>query len=185
MVENILNSYNKASSAQIEEGLNWYRDANQFARTLPVPLTNAAAVISALSPANKWSTNKLEAQAIIHNVPGYRFCTYGQNVEKARIALREPEPERLFSEKTGYKTLSFYHNILNPEDPNWVTIDRHAAAVAEGRENSGSVRLTVKQYRAYAEAYKTAAFILGILPCQLQAICWVQHISKISEDIPF
>lgn len=178
MVENILKVYYRATSAQIEHGLRWYKEANEFARSLPISLANAAAVISALSPANKWETNKLEAQALIHNVPGYRYCTYGQNVEKARTAISHPDPARLFDEKTGYKTLSFYHNILNPEDPGWVTIDRHAAAVAEGRTGSGPVRLTPKQYRAYAQAYKDAAYLLGILPCQLQAICWVAHIEK-------
>lgn len=185
MVTNILNCYNSASDAQISEGMAWYRDAHEYAKTLPVPLQNAAAVISALSPASRWSTNKLEAAALIAGIKGYRFTTYGQNVTKARACITDPDPGRLFNAKTGAKTLNFYRNILNPEDPDWVTIDRHAAAVAEGRTNSGSVVLTPKKYREYAAAYIEAARQIGILPCQLQAVCWVRHIAREYEDVPF
>lgn len=177
MLNNILASYNAASTAQIEEGLNWYREAHKYAKSLPVPLANAAAVISALSPACRWETNKRDAAAIIESRSGYRFGTYGQNVTKARALITDPDPASKFSAKTGPKTLHFYHNILQPEDPEWVTIDRHAAAVAEGRDNSGGVALAPKQYREYAAAYKAAAAVIGILPCQLQAICWVRHVS--------
>lgn len=182
MVENILARYNRASTAQIEAGLVWYEEAHNYAKSLGVPIANAAAVISALSPACSWETNKRDAKAMVEKRKGYRFSSYGPNVAKAQRCLQDPGQ---FSEKTGAKTLNFYHNILDPSNPHWVTIDRHAAAVAEGRTNSGSVRLTVKQYRAYAAAYKEAAFRVGLLPCQLQAIVWIEHIESQNKDVPF
>lgn len=88
--------------------------------------------------------------------------------------------------KTGPKTFNFFHNILRPDDPNYVTIDRHAYAIAKG---DNAERLTQKQYLDVANHYVRSANRLGILPNQLQAVLWVdyrtKYVNTFKEFCPF
>jgi len=76
----------------------------------------------------------------------------------------------------GRKTFNFFMNLLNPCNPNYVTIDGHMVSVWLGRRillKSKEASLTAKKYTLIAEDYKTVARELGILPNQLQAVCWM------------
>lgn len=181
-------AYKQLSKNQVNNSKQWYIKASNFANYLSkkysVSYDKTCAVIAALSPACNWNQNKRDAELLIicfvtgANISDFAFSTYGPNVVKAlNILNSNKNPESFFSVKTGAKTLNFYHNILNPNDSDYVTIDRHAAAVYEGRKTSGSVRLTPKQYANIASAYIATAKELNMLPNQLQAVLWDGHIS--------
>src|SRR5690606_11014067 len=90
----------------------------------------------------------------------------------------DKETDSFFNAKTGAKTLSFYRNILNPNDTNYVTIDRHMLAVFKGRigKPSGTARITPKQYRELSAEFSKLAKKHNVTPCQLQAAVWEYHL---------
>lgn len=165
-----------------KSGINWYVEANLFARKVAEqynkPLKTVCAVISALSPATNWEQNKADTIGLISGKKGYKCVTYGKNVDKARRILRTNEA--LFSPKTGAKTYNFFYNIWQPESPEFVCIDRHAYLIATSDIYTG---LTPKQYNVIADHYKKAASKLGILPSQLQAILWTDY--RLKQNISF
>lgn len=176
----------KIFEASDKSGLNWYNDANEFctkiAEKYSLPLDRVCGVVSALSPGTNWEQNKKDAVNLIEAFLGlsdrkFKFTTYGQNVIKAQRILEETtrNPETFFNLKTGAKTYNFYFNILNPQDANYVTIDRHAYRIATGKEYKA---ITPKQYAEIAEHYKRAAKKLGVSPAQLQAALWVDYRKK-------
>lgn len=175
--------------SDIEHGMQWYKKANKFADHLSnqfqVDFNKVCAVISALSPACNWGQNKKDAKMMLIcyinnlNYADFNFSTYGPNVAKAWNILNSTnEPIDFFNLKTGAKTYNFYLNILNPLDINFVTIDRHAISVYKGTKRTNK-SLTVKQYGIIADAYTVAAYNLGILPCELQAILWTNHVTNV------
>lgn len=67
----------------------------------------------------------------------------------------------------GLKVRNFCMNLYNPLDPDYVTIDRHAARIA-GYDKG----LTRKKYVEIATAYKNVSKEIYLLPNQLQACTW-------------
>lgn len=185
-MKNLSKLFNKADKS----GLNWYNEANGFCIELSakygLSLSQVCAVVSALSPACNWEQNKRDTIGLIETVKGLRkykhkFGTYGANVLKARRILSgELLPENAFSLKTGAKTFNFYHNLLEPDNVNWVTIDRHAYTIATGEPYKA---LTKNQYSKIADYYKETARKLSLIPCQLQAVLWVDY--RIKKEIEF
>lgn len=177
-------------------GLNWYREARQWATDTATatgyPLEVVVGVLAALSPGTNWDRNKFEAERLLRinkgeNVPKFMFTTYGANVIKAeQIALGTLAPFDAFKEHTGPKTYYFFRCILFPDSPEYVCIDRHAYTIATGDTYKG---LTPKQYRLVADHYKRAAKRLNVMPSQLQAVLWVDYRNKLTKtldkEIPF
>lgn len=178
-MKNLVKLYERADRS----GISWYFEAHNFCADLSkrynVPLANVCAVVSALSPATNWEQNKRDAVRLIQGKEG-GYVTYGQNVIKAKIALKTDNPGNLFSMQTGAKTYNFYHCLLSPSSSAHVVIDRHAYRVATGKEYT---KLTLKQYLEIASHYMKAANKLGLLPSQLQAVLWVDY--RIKQDIKF
>lgn len=188
-METLIKAYKQLPKNQVNSSKGWYKKASNFANYLSqkyyVSYDKVCGVIAALSPACNWEQNKKDAETLLTvfvtdaNTTDFSFSTYGQNVVKALNILRsDKNPESFFSLKTGAKTLNFYQNILNPSNPEFVTIDRHAVAIYEGRKNSGSVQLTPKRYGKIAADYIETARQLNLLPNELQAILWSGHISN-------
>lgn len=88
----------------------------------------------------------------------------------------------------GSKVRSFYNNINNPDSPDFVTIDTHAAAgmtgfpagsgtpLVKGVMTPGSVTQGMSQgYPLYQEAINRVAAKWGVLPREVQSITWVQQ----------
>lgn len=74
---------------------------------------------------------------------------------------------------------SYANNKLNPNDPNFVTIDTHAANLALGslvRKSSGEFSIPKLQdeevYQLFMKAYQKAADDLGMIPSQVQSASW-------------
>ena len=164
------------------EGKDWYREANAWcnsqASRYSLPLETVCGVMSALSPGTNWEQNKKDTIAILEKRKDYKCTTYGPNVLKAREILADGIPR--FSMKTGPKTYNFYYNILDPEHPDYITIDRHAYTIATDEMYSG---LHTAAYLRIAERYRKAADILDLLPSELQAILWVDY--RVKHEIKF
>lgn len=196
MKTNIINIFDSATATQQANGLSWYKRANShakyLAKTYNTSLNKVCGIIAALSPATSWDRNIKDTEELLKGNSAHKFGTYGQNVLKAYKILNaslEMDIELFFSMKTGAKTYNFYRNILEPTNPNYVTIDRHAIAVWAGTNENKAASL--KLYREIAADYIAVAKQLNVLPCELQAITWVTYREKnvhemhLGEPVPF
>jgi hypothetical protein len=176
-VDNITSLFKSATKEQRQEGVDWYKRANDIAFELGKgDVKKGAGILSALSPAMEWNRNIRAARELV-NTGETTHQYYTSTVVKAKRILEGEDPDTLFNEKTGAKTLNFYHNIANPEDPHPVTIDRHAHDIAVGEKGSMtktlSGHLAGPRYRHFSEAYRNAAHELGIpIANQVQAVTW-------------
>lgn len=170
--DNILSIFADATPDEYREGMTWYNNANAFAWELDwVNPRRAAGIIAVLSPLISWEKNKDNARRVYaedENIPYIK-----KNVAKAYAILNGWNPLDVVS---GPKVTAFYHNIVNPysDDPNHVTIDKHAADICLGYSTpyENFSRFIDKNRDAMAIAYVDAAHEANILPLQMQAITW-------------
>jgi hypothetical protein len=177
-VSNILTAWYDASEEDEATGRAWYQVAHDLANILGDGDTRkGAGVIAALSPQQGWERNCKLAEAAF---AGHLSGTVGNALAKTRMILegRDPADVLPYLRKTG----NFYRNILDPTDPDPVTIDRHAHDVAVGEVYGSRDRGLgcASRYATLAHAYREAARRLGELPCTVQAVTWVAHRRRIS-----
>lgn len=111
-----------------------------------------------------------------------------KNIAKAMSIMDDGSRENI-SKQVGssHKVRNFYNNIIDPKDPNSVTIDTHAVGAgtmlplggnakevldnfgAGGKSTATGVKGT---YPLYASGYRLAAKELGLLPRELQSVTW-------------
>lgn len=185
MISNIIAFVSSADEQTYSHGISWYREAHNYCQQIGDDtghtLEEAAKTVAILSPGTSWELNKADALRMLqHHQKGrktartLKVSTYGKNKLKAWQYLAEELPY-LEPKASGFKTYNFYRNILNPEDCQPVTIDRHAIRAAQGVIGSGSITLTKTVYFQAVEAYREAARQLSLIPCQAQAIAWCQY----------
>lgn len=181
MIDNILFVLDMAKTKQFEKGLKWYHNARSFCRYLSIkydiPLESAVGIVAVLSPNLSWRINKNAAELIIQDennapiLPGYPKS-------KAK-ALRILWGENPIDVIGGNKVTAFYHNILKPNDDQYVTLDTWASRIATLDHSLGmdtaQVYLRSLKYDIVANAYKVAATDYGILPLECQAITWITY----------
>lgn len=189
-VNNIMKVYNQSDKTI---STNWYVEANQYAQSLAtlynVPLSVACGVIASLSPLKSWNENKIIAKSFLHNGKGKHTKCF---IDKAvQIKQSNGDVETIANILNGNKTISFFINILEPHQQNFVTIDRHALSIALGRnilENEGK-GITFNQYQFFVNAYNVAGTKAGISPVLMQSITWVtwRELKKKqdNQDVPF
>lgn len=190
-VKNILSVYNSANLETSNE--NWYIEANRFAQSLAtkynVKLSIACGVIASLSPLKSWTENKIIADSFLKNGKGKHTKLF---VDKAnQIKLSNGDAETIALILNGNKIISFFVNILEPLQENFVTIDRHALSIILGRniiENEG-VGITYNQYQFFVSCYNVAGLKAKISPVLMQSITWVawrqNKKTKDNIDVPF
>lgn len=177
-VKNVLGIYENAGIETREAGMDWYRSAHEFAKTLDTDIERAAGIIAALSPLSGWENNKNKA-AQLYSQNGI-VCWDGtknglglsKSVEKAQAIFWGEKPLDIL---VANKTRSFYLNILDPESKA-VTIDRHAFDIAVGKKTDDKTRGILGRkgiYAQFSEVYCEAADIANIRAAQMQAITWV------------
>lgn len=177
-VSNVLAVYNGASSDAIREGLVWYMDAHNVARSLAseynLPVHATAGILAALSPLNGWENNKRKAiQFLAQNGDGTGIGL-SRNVEKCIRIYNGEHPDDVLS---GDKVTAFYRTILDPHGDIDPVIDRHAFDIAVGERTDEKRRGALGRkgvYAAFADVYREAAKIAGIGSAQMQAITWVE-----------
>jgi hypothetical protein len=151
-----------------------------MARRSGTDYRRVAAILASMSPGTFWERNKMETAALLMGAD-VEFTTYPRNVEKAeRIRTVDKRGDYLDLVKpnpaSGWKVGSFYQNIVDPDDPEPVTIDRHAIAICLGRApNEREQSLTRWRYACYAAAYREVAAERGLSPNAVQAITWCEY----------
>ena len=191
--KHITKMYNLCSDLEKSDGLNWYKEANQFSFHLSELFgidssIKVCGIISALSPACSWERNKVDTQNFLalaklgtdKEILSGNFGTYKNNVLKAISIynLERPTSKKIgeiLLGKTGLKTMNFFFNISNLNNLEAVTIDRHAVKVANNHYKGGAVSISKNQYEICSIAYVKVARKLKIKPFQLQAVVWAKY----------
>jgi hypothetical protein len=177
-VENIKNKFNSARPDQAAKGRAWYPVAHDLAIMLgDDDVRKGAGIIAALSANKRWSENvRLATDAASGNVHGH----VGNALDKVRAIMAGAAPEDVLpmTAKTG----NFYRNIVDPSDPNAVTIDRHAHDIAVGEVYGNDDRglSNPNRYATLARAYMVAAEELGETSSVTQAITWTAQVEMLS-----
>lgn len=181
-VQRLLHYYSLATAEEINKGLNWYNEANQYAKQMAeennLPLFVVCGIISALSPQKNWQENKKLAWEFIYK--GKRGGHTSAQIDKAEACLLADNANDIFNllTKEGKKTSWFFYNILHPTIETGTTIDRHAIGTCVYNHNKiktipdAWATMTIHQYNFFQEVYASAAQHRGILPHQMQAIVW-------------
>ena len=184
-IRNIKAIYELATAAERVDGKAWYGVANCIAKTIAdqygIHPAEAAGVLAALSPRNKWSRNVVDAEALVAAyVAGgaeqarlTKVCTFGANKAKAIRILEAGviTDADVLAILSGPKLSEFYSCIVGISD---VCIDGHAYCVwTGGRTNLKDVpAIGVKIRKQIKADYREAAEDLGLTASALQAITW-------------
>lgn len=161
----------------------WYERASETlysdCESFGLDYRTICAVTAVLSPALRWDKNLLTMRQIVSDYQNdgltSGYMAYSKNVHKAARLLSGEHPNSVLG---GLKVIAFYNNLLHPTvDTGYVTIDRHAINIAlhgiKAEEcKSGDYTATNKAHGMIAQAYRDAAYTLGMLPQQLQAATW-------------
>ena len=185
-IANIQAIYQLATPDERASGKAWYPTARQIACDIAerysIHPAEAAGVIAALSPRNRWERNVQDAEALIaayvaggpEQAQLTKVCTFGANKAKAiRIleagVLTDADVLAILS---GPKLQEFYSCIQGIPD---VCIDGHAYCIWNGGRTSLAdvPAIGVKLRREIKADYKEAADELGISPSACQAVTWV------------
>jgi hypothetical protein len=165
MTDEILSVYERATTDDIMTGMTWYASAHMIAREAGNVVAGAG-IIAALSPRMPWYRNILLArQAFVGNLNG--GCLK-RSIANANAIATGAHPLDILN---GLKTRAFFDNILNPLLSTAVTVDVHAIRIAGIERDSVGKGL----YNDIADAYRTAASKVGIMPLDLQAITWTTY----------
>ena len=187
-ITNNLHRYIELATEQdIEEGLNWYPEANEFCRVLAnkhgLTMQQVAGITAALSPQVEWGQNKRWAEQFIAS-RGKGFMGNRDRTIKCKTILKLTDPEAIYStlstsDKGGNKTKAFYRNILEPNKDDVVTIDRHAIAACFFRPelcrplSDKDSKLTYSQYNFLSDCFVSKAREVGMLATSFQAVLWI------------
>jgi len=170
--------FNAASSKDIKEGLQWYKNANVICKDIAEKYnTNvfiASQVISAISPRNKWEQNIKDAylifEAIKHNMhpEDIKICTFHSNKFKAfNIVTNNVQ----ICDKS-LKTYNFVNNIALLSNDH-LTIDIwHLRACFNEPINIGSASIGRLAYNQIKKLTIRKANKIGLKVYEYQAIIW-------------
>ena len=198
-IDSIIAMYFSSSKVDRVKGKNWYSNAYSIACTLGkkygVHSNTVSAVISALSPSNKWNRNVEDAEMMLRanaydlDLTECKPSTYGKQKLKA-IAIIEgnvSNDETLKRILSGQKTKSFYANISTNGKTTDCTVDGHAYNIWNGTvTNLNDVpNMTPKTYKMIQEDYRQAAIEISAITesetgeiltaSEIQAITWVAY----------
>jgi hypothetical protein len=168
MEKNLLDGFYMTTPVQRYKGLNWYPQAHDFADVIGNGNVMMGAGILACLSANKaWDINRRLAVDACNGI----FAGHvGNALDKARAIYAGADPETVLP--MGRKTGHFYMNILDPMNPDYVTIDRHMIRVAKLEWDNGSPTVTLKEYDDVVLAAKLAAAKVGVASSAFQAMVW-------------
>ena len=174
-----------ATEQEIQDGINWYRDAQDAAQAIAdkheLPLAVVVGVIAALSPTNRWERNLTDADNLCEAYVsgGYEedvaVCTYKTMRAKAWRFLQEgPEidAQTIANILNGPKITDFFWCILGHDT---CVIDGHAWCIANAdrRTMQEVPNIGKKLRRELQDAYVTVGHVKGFTAYEVQAITWV------------
>jgi hypothetical protein len=160
-------AWNAATDDQIARGRAWYPVAHDLAEMIGNGNVRiGAGIIAALSPRMQWDRNvKLAVDAGNGNVHG----AMGASLVKVQRILDGSDPADVLP--NGAKTWHFFHNIVDPSDSAYVTIDAWAYRAATGDWSAVGPKST-RDYAEVAAAYIGFAGDIGELANVGQAGVW-------------
>ena len=197
---NILGVYYSAPLATKLAGSNWYKQAYNIAENIAaktnITIETVTAVISAISPNNKWTKNVFDADRLCtaskngFDLGDVKVSTYNPNKEKARLILQNTldKEHRTRDILNGQKVTAFYDCILYAGNKSHlfgkeaVCVDGHAKSIYYGERfmlSSNKSNISKKEYSTISAAYSSAAKIINSIEggenmtgCNVQAITW-------------
>lgn len=196
VVERLLSYYNIANEEEIDNGFNWYKDANEFvidhSLKYNIKQFRVAGILSALSPQKSWEHNKQLTDSFLRGSRKGHTKIQIDKAEQCLIAKKPSDIYRLLS-KGQVKTSQFYLNILCPNMNFGVTVDRHAIAACMYDTNNlqeideRMYRLTPNHYNFFSNCYKQVSQQLSIRPHEAQAVIWctVKRLKNKEIEVPF
>jgi hypothetical protein len=177
-VQNILNRWDSLTAEQNSKGHAWYPVAHDLAVMVGNgDARKGAGIIAALSANKRWSENqRLAMDAANGNVHGH----VGNALDKVRAIMAGTDPTDVLpmDKKTG----NFFRNILDPSDPNAVTVDRHAHDIAVNEVYGDRDRglSANSRYATIRNAYIEAARRIGETPSTVQAGTWQSQVDMLA-----
>jgi hypothetical protein len=181
-------------------GLTWYCEAHEFCQAVAdatgLHVNKIAGIVAVLSPSIPWARNKREAAELCltwaagGDWRAVRLTTYGPQWAKAYGILGldgNAEPDILTIIGKGPKTRAFYANILRPDYPLAVTVDRWivgAAGIIENGIAYDSYRISPVTYRTLASVLCEIAAEAHVPPAAVQATIWLTY-KESFEAAPF
>ena len=183
VIDNIMGFYDAATAEHYNNGMQWYKNANQvavdIACTYGKHVEQTVGIIAAFSPQCDWDNNLKYAETFLRTGTTGR-TKYQLSIAEQVLKLETQEEIRKALSTTpdgAPKVRAFYDCILDPYCES-VVVDRHAIACALQKPTTVGVldvnvqRITPQQYAFIAYCYDEAARYIGILPNQIQAITW-------------
>lgn len=182
---NIERCLNLADEEDWEQGVRYYEHfrSRVIAAGHWVDARSACGVYAALSPNNsEESCMRDTANLCAAYVQGrFEACsvhTYGKNKAKAGRILQGEDPDIVLR---GIKTKNFFHNVFEPSDARYVTIDGHMVNIWNNRRVPlDFAGINNREYRMIAEGVMLFARMLArrpgcsnFSPCNLQSILWL------------
>ena len=189
---NIRRVFDLADRIDLEEGMKAYRAYQQtmagLAGRYGCTLEQATAVFVSLSPNNAYLQNLRSAATVLAahraGIPKERVITSTYNHCRDR-AFQFLDGADFLSATKGPKIRAFYSNIVNPSDPEPVTIDGHMIGVWFGHPITMKSAAYLKvRYHEIAGGFRDVAAGLGLIPNQLQAVLWFtwKRINRVAFD---
>ena len=164
----------QATSEDINEGMIWYTNANQYCQELAqefnISLSKVAGIVSALSVLKEWGLNKRIAKQFLQ---GKRNVHTGLQVKKAEWILEGKDIELCLG---GLKTINFFNNILSPDNKAFVTVDSHMHWMYKEYPS-----LTPKKYNLIKNDFINYANQTNQIGCEVQACAWLV-VKRIKHD---
>jgi hypothetical protein len=190
--ENILTVWSQSLLWERLDGAAYYdrqrRAITTLARSYSYTQQQGVAVFAALSPNNDEAGTYRAAEVCMKIGRGrlsadYPVQGYPANKAKAlRILLGMPPLEVL----SGPKVLAFFHNTMQPDNGEWVTVDGHMVGVWRGHrhllrgvrgadrpDGMTGAEISKAEYAAAAEDFRTAAGEVGLSAPRFQAVLWL------------
>lgn len=181
-VRNLVAMYNQADETDRREGLLAYERYNivlkGIARAYNFEFENTVAAFVQLSPNNDYYGNLRSLVSVMRGiregVPLDRITVSTYKTARDRAYRHLAHDAEFPGESRGPKIIAFYHNIVDPKDPQYVTIDGHMVACWAGlnRATMKESLVSAADYRVIESDLKELAAALGLVPCQLQATLW-------------
>ena len=184
---NLVKIWEQASQQDIDVALASYPKYRQItgdvATKYGFPTLIGAAVFVALSPNNDYWGNLRDTDTLLAataagiKLEDFHVSTYGNNKRKAWLIAHGGDPNELI---VALKTSNFFHNIADPTDPRYVTIDGHMHNIWFGKRvpiqsknpEARVVKVDNQLYYTIANGIKAFAIDHGLIPCQMQGVLW-------------
>lgn len=180
-LQNLEAMFLKADKIDLDEGCLAYERYNLVMQGIAdkyrFALDKVVACFVSLSPNSSYNANLRSTVSVLdginNGVPidNITVATYGHC--KLRAYQYAKGAKWFEAETKGPKILSFYHNILDPRDIRWVTVDGHMSCIWQGRDMTmREAPVSDTMYRRVKHDITALAFKHFLRPCQMQAVLW-------------